>query len=241
MRLILVIVFVLVNTTMYAQAEQKYVRRGNSDYEAEKFREAEIYYRKALEKNQESVKANYNLGNAMYRQNQYEAAAARYDNLIKQTENPAEISRYYYNLGNTFFKSQKIEESIDAYRNALLNNPDDVDAKHNLQMALRMLQEKNQSGSGGQDNNQEQNDQQNQSQQQDQQNGENPNNQDNPQGEQNGQNPENAEQQPERGQISPEDAERILQALENEEKDVLKKVQEQQEKQLKKIPVEKNW
>jgi hypothetical protein len=43
-----------------------------------------------------------------------------------------------------------------------------------------------------------------------------------------------------KGQISPEDAERILQALENEEKNVLKKVQEQQ-KQVQKVPVDKNW
>lgn len=230
-------ILITINLTAIAQVEHKYVRRGNKDYANNHYQEAEINFRRALEKNPESIKASFNLGNAMYKQDQYEAAAARYNSLLNQTNDKMELSRYYYNLGNTLFRTQKLEESISAYKNALLNNPDDMDAKHNLQMALRMLEEKKQSEGKDQQNGQDQNKQAGQEQQQ----SDNQVSRDQTQDQQTEGETQNTDSQPySRGQISPEDAERILQALENEEKNVLKRVQELQN-QIKKVPVEKNW
>lgn len=251
MKLKLIWVLLLLCNLSYSQVEQEYVRRGNREYEDEKYKDAEILYRRALEKNPESERANYNLGNTMYRQDQYEAAAARYDGLLKDSKDPVKRSRYYYNLGNTWFRTGKYKESIDAYKNALLNNPDDMDAKHNLQMALRMQQQNQQQQNQQQQNqqqnqqsqdqqqnrNQQENQQQNQQNQEQQQDQRNNNQSGQEQADQN-----NPEMQPERGQISPEDAERLLKALENDEKNVMKKVQEQQERErMRQVPVEKNW
>lgn len=233
----------MVSAAAYAQVEQKYLRHGNRHYRDHEYQEAEIHYRKALEKDSESVRANYNLGNSMYKQDQYEAAASRYDMLLKQSDDSIERAKYFYNLGNSFFKSRKYAESVTAFKNALLLRPGDMDAKHNLQMALRMLHKENQTGSQGQQN---ESDQENQDgggseQQQQQQGDEDQNMQDRAQNEQYEDSDDRSElPEPQRGQISPEDAERLLQALENEEKDVLKKVQERQ-MQIKKVPVEKNW
>ena len=67
-----------------AQAVRKYIRQGNGKYEDGKYQDAEVEYRKALEKDPKSYKADYNLGNALYRQKQYDAAAARYAELAQK-------------------------------------------------------------------------------------------------------------------------------------------------------------
>ena len=163
-------------------------------------------------------------------------------NLLKKTRDKKRLGDYYYNYGNTMFENKKYQESVDAYKNALRNNPSDMDAKHNLQMALRMLNEQKQKQNG---NNQQQNkdskDQKNNKNQQnkDQQNKDQQNK--NQQQNQDQQNDQSGNQQNmPKGQISKEDADRILQALENEEKDVMKRVQDRKE-HAQKVPVDKNW
>jgi Ca-activated chloride channel family protein len=234
MRYILIIMAIIYCDKAFTQAERKYIRRGNGEYNEKKYSDAEVLYRKALEKNSQNQKAEYNLSNSLYKQENYEAAATKYFNLTQQEKNKTELCRYYYNLGNSLFKADKLNESIEAYKNALRSDPDDNDARHNLQLALRMKRMENQQ-------NQQQKNQQNQDKQkkQDQQKNQQQNPQQNqPQDQQ--QNQQNNPQQSERGQISREDAERLLQALENDEKKVLQKVKEKQS-QLRKVPVEKDW
>ena len=204
MRSITLIGLTVIALNAYSQAERKYIREGNGEYKDGNYQQAEVEYRKALEKDPQSYPADFNLGNALYKQKQYDAAASKYSALAGNEHNKQKLSRYYYNLGNSLFQKQKYSESIEAYKNALRNNPTDMDAKHNLQLALQMLNQQNQ-----------------QQQQQDQQQN-------------------NGQPQHQKGQISPEDAERILQALENEEKEVIKKVQERKER-VQKADVEKNW
>lgn len=274
MKYSLIILFAVVSLNVNSQTDNKYIRKGNSSYRDGNFAQAEVEYRRALEKNPESYKADFNLGNSLYKQKQYDAAAGRYSSLIKSfdpsfsaqpevspTSNsssassvtPASpgvaksaaknldrevtdetLSNYYYNLGNTLFRCEKYKESIEAYKNALRRNPSDMDAKHNLQLALRMLTEQQQQQQGNkQQNDNQQNNRQNKDQQnQDQQN---QNQQNDP-----NQNQQNSQQQQRKGEISPEDAERILQALENQEKETMKQIQERKERS-RKIPVEKNW
>jgi hypothetical protein len=116
-----------------------------------------------------------------------------------------------------------------------------MDAKHNLQMALRKLAAENQKQKEDQ-NNQKKNDGQKDQKDTQSQPKENENKGDNKDAQQPPGGNENSPQEPRdvKGQISPQDAERILQALENEEKNVLKKVQDQKKKSQK-APVDKNW
>lgn len=234
MKWVVVIILAWFTLNVYSQAERKYVRRGNRQYEDKNYQEAEIQYRKALEKSPGSVAADYNLGNSLYKQKQFDAAAQRYKELSgKQKDGQAQNSDYY-NLGNALYKSGKYQECIDAYKNALRKMPGDMDAKHNLQLAMKKLEMQEQ-----------QKNKENQQNKQDKK-------QDNKKDDKQQQNQDNKDQPPDErkdpqqdkqnmnGQISSQDAERILQALENEEKNVLRKVQEQQ-KQVKKEPVQKNW
>ena len=202
----------LTSFQVFSQNERKYIRHGNSQYLKEKYDDAEVQYRKALEKNPGSKKADYNLANTLYKQEKYQAAGTKYLNLAENEKEKRELSRYYYNLGNSLFKENNLKESIEAYKNSLKNNPADMDAKHNLQLAMNMLNVQ-----------QQQQNQDNQQQQQQQEQGDEQ---------------KQAQQQPvKKDEISKEDAERILDALEREEDDVLKKLQ----KQVIKVQVDKNW
>jgi tetratricopeptide (TPR) repeat protein len=223
----------------YSQAERKLIRQGNGSYKEGQYQQAEVEYRKALEKDPDSYRADYNLGNALYKQKQFDAAAGRYSSLAEKETDRKQLGRYLYNLGNTLYESKKYKESIEAYKMALRNNPGDLDAKHNLQLALRMLAEQQQQ-QNNQGKNQQQEEKNQQEQEQNQQEKEQQEEKRDQESEQQDQAQEQKEPQFQKGQISPEDAERILQALENEEKEVMKKVQERKEK-VRKVPVDKNW
>jgi Ca-activated chloride channel homolog len=245
MKWVIVIILALFTLNVFSQAERKFVRRGNRQYEDKKYQEAEIQYRKALEKSPGSVEADYNLGNSLYRQKQFDAAAQRYKELSGKQKNGKTLNNDYYNLGNALYKTGKYQESVDAYKNALRKMPGDMDAKHNLQLAMKKLEMQKQQKNKENQQNKQQNKQDNKKDNKDN------NKQDKKKDDKQQQNQDNKNQPDEKkdqqqdkqnvkGQISSQDAERILQALENEEKNVLKKVQEQQ-KQVKKEPVDKNW
>jgi|WetSurMetagenome_2_1015567.scaffolds.fasta_scaffold393823_1 Ca-activated chloride channel homolog len=238
MKWVVVIICALFTLNVYSQAERKFVRRGNRQYEDKKYQEAEIQYRKALEKSPGSIAAGYNLGNSLYKQKQFDAAAQRYKELPGKQKDDHTLNSDYYNLGNALYKSGKYQECVDAYKNALRKMPGDMDAKHNLQLAMKKLEmQKQQQNKEDQQNKKDNKENKKQDNKKDdkQQHNQDSKNQNSDEKKDQQQAKQNVN-----GQISSQDAERILQALENEEKNVLRKVQEQQ-KQVKKVPVEKNW
>ncbi len=198
----------------WAQPAQKLIREGNSLYNDGKYKEAEIDYRKALNKSPGSAKASYNLGNSLYRQQNYQESANSY---LKLTQDPrnAKLSQAYHNLGNSYLQSQKYNESIDAYKKALRANPKDEDTRYNLAYAMAKLQQQK---NKNKQNNKNQKQQQQQKQEQQQQ----------------------KEQQKQNTKMSKQDAERMLNALNNNEKRTLDKVKKQQSSPANSQP-EKDW
>jgi tetratricopeptide (TPR) repeat protein len=131
----------------------------------------------------------------------------------------------HYNLANTYFRMQDYQKAITGYQEALSLNPDDMDAKFNLELSRKMLKEQIKPQQSG---NQQQQQQQNQQNDQDQ-NDQNQNQDQSQQQEQN-QNDQNEQQQSKSQKqddkkMSKEDAERILNALKDDEKDIQKKIQ----------------
>src|SRR5262249_18062768 len=74
-----------------------------------------------------------------------------------------------YNLGNTLFQKQDYPGAIRAYRDALRLVPGDADTRHNLEMALRALQQQQQKQQQQQQKNKDQQNQKDQKDQKDQQ------------------------------------------------------------------------
>ena len=83
----------------------------------------------------ESGEPHYNSGNALYRTEEYEIALQSYDESLRHSEGELRV-RGFFNRGNTAFQQQNYHEAVEAYKEVLRMNPDDKDAKHNLELAL---------------------------------------------------------------------------------------------------------
>jgi Ca-activated chloride channel homolog len=244
LKLIFIYSFVLLTVNTFAQKERKYIRKGNKEFENANYENSEVSYRKAIDLDEKKThKPAFNVGDALYKQEKYEDAVDQFNNLTDYDLKKEEKAKIYHNIGNSLLQSQKYQESIDAYKNALRNNPKDMDSKYNLVYAQKKLAEQQQ-----QQQNQDQNKDQDKDKQ-DQDKDQNKNQQNKDEQEQNkdkkeqdkqDQNKDQQEQQQQKQQISKEDAERILQALANDEKDTQKKVKEQQAAAAK-VKTEKEW
>lgn len=225
----LVLLFVV---GLSAQTPGRIVRQGNKKYLVEDYSESGMKYMEALEADGELPQASYNLGNSQYKREQYESAQTSFLDAVKKLEKAEggreRLSNYYYNTGNTYFQQKNLDESIEAYKQALRYNQDNDDARHNLFLAQQMK------------NQQQQQQQQQQEQNQDQQKEEQKQEQDQKQQNQDQQQNQQQQQQEQRVQISKEDAERILKALEQEEKQTLEKLEKEKAKAAK-VKSEKEW
>jgi len=207
-----------------AQSKKNYLRNGNDLYQDSMFNEAEMKYRKSLEKDQDYFPASYNLADAIYKQERFEESANLFDALTDNAKDKNEKAKIYHNLGNSLLKQQKIKESIAAYKDALRNSPTDEDTRHNLALAQKMLQQQ----------------QQNQEQQQNQQQDKEDEKEKKEQKEQEKQEQQKEQQPQEKEGMSKETAEKILEALQQQEKKLQEKLQKKKVKG-KKVKVLKDW
>ncbi len=209
-----------------AQSVRSLVRDGNRSYGREKFADAEVNYRKALEKDKGLSQGAFNLGDALYKQGRYDEAAGQYGMAAAMQPDARLKAKAYHNLGNALLKSQKIPESIQSYEEALKLNPSDYDTKYNLAYARALLKQQQQKQKQDQKQNKDKQNQSKQDQEKQQQKKQEQEKKDQQQAQQKKQ------------QISKQDAERILQALNNEERDVQKKLKR---KPPARVRVEKDW
>jgi Ca-activated chloride channel family protein len=234
----------LLPVVVCGQAERKYIRQGNKEYKEGAYDESEILYRKALEKKEESYSGEFNLGDALYKQEKYTDAARNFGKLAENQNDPIKLGQLYHNLGNSMLKANQLEASIEAYKEALRNNPADDETRHNLAYAQQMLQQQqqqqqnqDQQNQDQQQQDQQQQDQQNQDQQQQDQQNKDQQNQDQQQEQQQQDQQQQDQQQP---QISREDAQRMLQALQQNEQQLQEKLQKQKARATK-VKVLKDW
>ena len=243
MKRYLVILLILCSLPAFAQADKHDVRAGNRKFGHGNFKESEIDYRKAVLKDSTSVTANYNLASALYRQEDWAGATKALDAVKEQPDLPAQ---YHFNAGDAALQQKDYQAAVDAFRQALLQDPGDLDAKENYIYAKKMLEnQQQQGGGGGNDNQQDQNqnqDQQNQDQNQnndqDQQQDQQDQNQNQDQQNQNQNQNQQQEQQP---QISPQQAQQMLRAIQAKEKETQDKVNKEKAALLKSREKEKNW
>ena len=95
-------------------------------------------YQDAQVRAPESGEPHYNSGNALYRTEEYEEALQSYDESLRHAAGELR-SHGFFNRGNTAFQQEQYSEAIEAYEEVLRMNPDDADAKHNLELALRRM------------------------------------------------------------------------------------------------------
>ncbi|WP_456429621.1 tetratricopeptide repeat protein [Rhodocaloribacter sp.] len=217
-------------------------RAGNDLYRQERYAEAADAYRAGLAAAEGrptgAVRTGLfnNLGAALYRQGDFEHAAQAFEAATGTASADADYARAAYNAGNNAVRQEDLQAAVELYKKALLARPEDEDAKFNYEFAKRKLDEQRQN----QDQQQQQQNQDQQQQNQDQQQ----QNQDQQQQEQDQQSEDQQQQQQRQQQqtnpdeLSQEEAERILQALENEEEQLLRQVQKMKARPRR---VEKDW
>jgi Ca-activated chloride channel family protein len=247
-KLIVLILFMAQAPVLFAQKEKSDIRKGNQLYQEQKYKEAEESYRNSVAKKEQSVEGNFNLGDAMYKEKNYKDAQAQFNKIAESSTDKNVTAKAYHNLGNSLLESKKLEESIDAYKKSLINNPKDDQTRYNLAYAQKMLQKKkdqdkkNQQNKNQNNKDQDKKDQQNKDQnkkdqdkkdqdKKDQQNKDQQNKDQDKKDQQNGQQPD---------KISKQDAERMLEALNNDEKQTQDKLKNKKLKGAK-MNITKDW
>jgi len=128
-----------------AQQENPLIRSGNRYYKQKQLDKSQQQYEEAVKKAPASPTANYNLGNAQFRKNNYNDAANSYDSSIEHATDKTMQEKGLYNKGVAMIRQQKLKESIEAWKNALKLDAGDEDARENLQKALQQLRQQQQS------------------------------------------------------------------------------------------------
>lgn len=189
-------------------------RDANEAYRNGHYEKAEELYRKAINATPENEKLYFNLANTLAQQGKREEALRVFERFRSMTDDVEKQAMADYNIGNIFVEMGKWDKAVKRYQEALRHKAADEDAKHNYELAIKkqkdqqkQQQQQNQQGDQQQDNQQQDRDNQNR---QDQQN------------QQNQQQNQNRQQQQVQNKISKAEAEKILKALEQEEKDLLK-------------------
>lgn len=116
---------------------------GNERFAESAYEDAIAEYRLAQVDEPDVAEPYYNSANAYNRLSQVDAALAQTEQALK-TADPALAAQAWYNLGNAFFDAEQWPQAVEAYQESLRLQPDDLDAKHNLELALQKLEEQQQ-------------------------------------------------------------------------------------------------
>ena len=205
------------------------IRQGNTQFRKERYAEAEVSYRKALEHNANNPQAMYNLGNALLAQNKDSMAAAMFEKSVLVEKSPLRKAITYHNMGVLAQKNKLYGDAINYYKQSLRLNPSDEETRYNLALCKRLQKQqekdKNQQNQDNKDN-QDKN-QQNQQKQQEKQDKQ--------------QDKQQEKQQPKPdNKMSKENAEQMLNAAMQQERNTQERMKEKMQQPRSRV-LEKNW
>ena len=233
-----------------------YIYEGNKNSQTEAFVEAEKSYRKALSLSPEKPEALYNLGNTHFLDKQYDEASQRFFQTQKFATTKEAKHLAFHNMGNVYMQKKEYKKAVEAYKNGLRNNPSDDETRYNYALAKKLLenekppeeQEKDKNKDKNQQGDQENKDEQDPEKEGDE--GDEKKDQGEPKNEgdqkkdkkenEKGDQSQQPNQSPKEGQLSPQQVQSLLEAMNNQEKKVQDKVNA---KKVKGVPLrgKKDW
>ena len=222
---------------------------GNEKANEEDYKEAEKSYRKAISLEPEKEVALFNLGNTHFKDKKYDEASQRFFQTQKFASSKQGKHRAFHNMGNVYMQKKDYQKAIEAYKNALRNNPKDEETRYNYALAKELLENEKPPEEQEQDDQKDQKDQEKdkeKDQEKDQDGDQENKDQKNPKkegdegdesddkGDPNKEGDQKKEQKPKeqkpqndrpkRGQLSPQQVESLLEAMNNQEKKVQDKI-----------------
>lgn len=224
--LLLPLALVLGVSTARAENPHELVKQGNKDVVEKNLDDALTKYLEAKAKVDSSrPEIDYNLGGVYARKGDLARADSLYNSLPPDARKQLR-ARAAYNKGTAYADAQQFDKAVPNFIDALRLDPDDMDAKMNLELALRKMQEQKQQQQGDQ-NQQDQDKKQNQQNQQDKQDQKDQQDQQQKQKDQEKKD-QQQQQQAQQQKMDKELAERLLDQLQQDEKQLLKQVVRQQ-------------
>ena len=215
----------IAGTSFAQKTDRDYIRSGNKLYNDSLFIKAEVDYRKALEINPKSTDAMFNLANTLLMQQKANEAMEQFESVAKIEKDKSKLAEIYHNMGVILHVNKQYPQCIEAYKESLRNNPKDDETRYNLALAQKMLKDQQQ---------QQQEQQQNQQQDQQEQQQEDKQQQEQQQNQQ-----QQQQQEQNKNEMSKENAQQLLNAIMQDEKDVQEKLKKQIQIQGKKL--DKDW
>lgn len=274
MKKILFILFLLPLSVLAQQEDasakreaRKLVREGNELYNQEKFADAEVKYKKALQKDANSEIATYNLGNALFQQKRDKEAVAKYQLVAKTSKNKYTKASANHNIGNSFFQQKNYQKAVEAYKNSLRANPKDDETRYNLALAQKMLKNQQQQNKDNKDDKNKDNkddkkdnkdkkddkkdgddkkddkdkkDDDDKDKKNDKKEGDDKKDDKDKNGDNKDKKDDKQQQKPQQGKLSPQQVKQLLEAMNNEEQKTQKKMNAKKERG-RKIKQEKDW
>ena len=222
---------------------------GNEKADEEDYKEAEKSYRKAISLEPEKEVALFNLGNTHFKDKKYDEASQRFFQTQKFASSKQGKHRAFHNMGNVYMQKKEYQKAVEAYKNALRNNPKDEETRYNYALAKKLLENEKPPEEQEQDDQKDQKDQEKdkeKDQEKDQDGDQENKDQKNPKkegdegdesddkGDPNKEGDQKKEQKPKeqkpqnnrpkKGQLSPQQVESLLEAMNNQEKKVQDKI-----------------
>ncbi len=216
------VIFIILHSSLFtinlfSQNVRDYIRRGNRQYRDSIYDKSQVLYQKGFEKDSTGVEINYNLGNSFLFLGQPKEAMRLYEKVSKTEHDKEKRHMIFHNMGVILQSQKQFGPAIEAYKEALRCDPADNETRYNLVLCQRQLKNQDQQG-GGQDNQDgDKNEQDKQKQEQQKQNKQQQQKKDEQQ----------QQQQQQENQMSKENAEQMLNAAMQNERQTQDKVKKQ--------------
>lgn len=227
----LFVFLLLANVTFAQKNERDYLRSGNKLFNDSLFVKAEVDYRKALDANSKSTEALYNLGNTLSQQQKMKDAMEQYDAAVRIENNKSKLAQIYHNMGVLLQAGKQYPQCIEAYKQSLRNNPKDDETRYNLALAQKLLKDQQQDQQKNQDQDKDKQDQDKKEQEKKEQEQQKQDDQQ--------QQPPKPDQKKE-NEMSKENAQQLLNAAMQDEKQTQEKIKKQQQ-QVQGRKLDKDW
>lgn len=230
---------------------------------------AEANYRQAVALDTTNAKASYNMGTLYYKKQKTADASGRLADAGNTAEIGGLKHKAFHNQGNAFMEQKNYQAAVEAYKNALRNDPTDDETRYNFALAKKMLEKEQKQQKEQKDQNkdkkekekgkeEQKKDQQNKKENKGQKDKNQGDKQQDEQGKPNedkpGEQKQNQQQQPDagnkekqpdapkpvKGELSPQQVKNLLEAMQNQERQIQKKINAEKAKGQR-VQTEKDW
>ena len=112
-------------------------RSAHKEWNNENFVEAEQLFRENVIENPNVGDFHFNRGTALYKMEEYDEALREFQ-IALNDRNFTEKDKIFHNMGNIAYHKNEYGDALELYKRALLENPQNIDARKNYEM-VRMM------------------------------------------------------------------------------------------------------